>query len=706
MRKFLGYSLAIASFLITTVTFGQNDTSPNIILLLIDDMGWSDLACYGNEFHETPNIDNLASQGMKFTDAYASCGVCSPSRASILTGKYPSTLKITDWIPGHSGNKKFISPKMYYELPKQETTIAEVLKVKGYDTYYVGKWHLGTGDENNPLNHGFDENIGGHTKGAPGSFYFPYAKIDGAHDWTNKNLPKGHKEGDYLTDKLTDHALNLIEKSSKRDTPFFIDMSYYGVHVPLEGRPDLLKKYSKKYSTGKYDRKYNLHYASMVESVDQSVGRIINKLKELGEEKETLIILTSDNGGLAGGQFNGNFPLKQGKGTHYEGGIREPMIVVWPDKVKAGSISNEVVSGIDIYPTILEVVNSKNKEAVDGVSIQKILLNKNKKLDRKAMFWHYPHYHRGLPVSVVRSGNYKLIEFLETGKVELYDLKKDISEANDISLKKTRKVKELKDLLHTWKRENKAPKFLPKNKNTDQYDRVTDAWNGSNDITNPPVIKKEEKQIRLFTFNEAEIRYTLDGSIPSKTSILYKKPFALLNGGSVKAKSWSPNGMESHVIEKIIFLPEVKSKVEKINHNKNVLNSGLILDTTPSTVWEAANNLLPYEVVVQFNEEEKLAGFSYQPAKRVTKGIIPINFLKDNTYGAVLDFQILVSKDGVNWELIKTGTFDYRKYAFLEEKIIHFDKKVAAKFLNFRILSTIKPNQKPNIEGLKFFTSK
>ena len=696
---------AILAFTIIGQSKAQTPQQPNIVLLLVDDMGWSDLGTYGNKFHETPNIDQLADSGMKFTDAYASCGVCSPSRASILTGKYPATLKITDWIPGHKGSKDFISPKMYYELQKEEVTIAEQLKTKGYDTYYVGKWHLGTGDENSPLNHGFDENIGGHTRGAPGSFYFPYAKVTPGHDWTNKNLPKDHKEGDYLTDKLTDHALEVIEKSNKRNKPFFLNMSYYTVHVPLEGRLDLVEKYKKKYEAGSYEKKYNMHYAAMVESLDQSVGRIMDKLKSLGLDKNTVVMLTSDNGGLAGGQFNGNEPLRGGKGTHYEGGIREPMIASWPGKIRSGSISKEVVSGIDILPTVMDMVGIDTKEEIDGVSMTPALFEDKKGLDREAMFWHYPHFHRGRPVSIVRAGRYKLMEFLETGKLELYDLQKDMSESTDIAAKKPSKVKELKAMLDKWKKETDAPPFRKKSEETAQFDRAADAWNGSNDIKNPPYFKAEGATVSIATFNDAEIRYTLDGSRPDKNSTVYTQAIQLPKGGRIRAKSWSPNGMESDIIQYLAFLPKGKTKLVSINGEVNVAGGDKILDEEKESYWEASNANMPYEIKIELAGELTLQGFAYQPARRLVMGTIPFNTLKNNTDGAALDYQILSSRDGINWNVVQSGTFDYRKYAFLNEQTILFKEKVKAKYINFRILTTIAPDQKPNIEDLKFIGS-
>ena len=419
---------------------------PNVIILLVDDMGWSDLGCYAqDDFHETPRIDKLASEGIRFTNAYATCAVCSPTRASIMSGKYPARIKITDWIPGHStGNKEFITPKYRYEMPLSETTLAEALKAGGYQTFHVGKWHLGEHEQYWPLAHGFDVNIGGHAKGAPGSFYFPYAKLNPSHDWTNLNLPDGHKEGDYLTDKLTDHALDLIDNAAKSDKPFFLNMAYYVVHVPLEGKLDLVEKYKHKFENGKYEHK-NFHYAAMVQSLDESVGRILDKLKELNIEEETFIVLTSDNGGLDGGPFNGNAPLRGGKGTHYEGGIREPFIIRWPGKVAAGAESAQIVTSTDIYPTILEVAGLAipENQGQDGTSLKPLFEAPEKSLGRDEVFWHYPHYHRGRPVSVIRSGDFKLMEFLEDGRLELYNLKEDIGEQHNLAESMPEKANEL-----------------------------------------------------------------------------------------------------------------------------------------------------------------------------------------------------------------------------------------------------------------------
>lgn len=457
-------------------------TQPNIIFFLVDDLGWADLTCYGSQIHETPNIDQLASDGMRFTNAYAASAVCSPTRASIMTGKYPARLKITDWIPGVIfPQAKMVTPKIKYELPLEETTLAEALKSAGYQTWHVGKWHLGEEKEYWPLQQGFDKNIGGHSKGAPGSYFHPYEKKTEVTDWTVRNLPPGGKEGDYLTDRLTDEAIKLMNHQTSRDAPFFLYMSYYAVHTPLEGKADYIEKYDKKKSQLGLERE-NTTYAAMVQSVDESVGRILATLDSLGETDNTVVMLFSDNGGLV--EYNGNAPLREGKGFYYEGGIREPLIVKYTNQVPSGTINDNVVSSIDLYPTLLGLAGATSDQSVDGVNLRSILSNPSSKLTERSLFWHYPHYHTPTrpPTGAMRKGDYKLLEFFEDQRLELYNLKDDISEQNDLAASMPDKVDELMELLQQWRIEVGAdlPIENPKQDPTAPFENNFAAWNQEN----------------------------------------------------------------------------------------------------------------------------------------------------------------------------------------------------------------------------------
>jgi len=433
---------------------------PNIILIVVDDMGWSDLGCYGNDFHETPNIDRLAENGIRFTNAYATCPVCSPTRASILTGKYPVNVNITDWIPGRQfgvgleKDKKLKVPEFAHELALKELTIAEKLKEAGYQTAHIGKWHLG-GEGYLPENQGFDINVAGDHRGSPASYFYPYGDPAGRHV---PHLQEGGREGEYLTDRLVSEAIQYISKHA--EDPFFLYLPFYTVHIPIQGKPDKIRKYEEK--TGRVPSRWdNPDYAAMVESLDENVGRLMNELKELKIDENTFIILTSDNGGLS--VFEGkntpatiNYPLKAGKGYIYEGGIREPMIIWYPPLIKEGFVSDEVVTSVDIFPTIMELA-SLDRQNTDGVSIMPAIRGQSLPDDR-VFFWHYPHYSNqgGTPAGAVRKGNYKLIEFFDDGHLELYDLENDVGETRDIKNEYPTIAGELYDLLKGWQEQTKA----------------------------------------------------------------------------------------------------------------------------------------------------------------------------------------------------------------------------------------------------------
>ena len=439
---------------------------PNFVFFLIDDMGWQDLGCYGSTFYETPNVDRLAAQGMRFTDAYAACPVCSPTRASIMTGRYPARLGITDWIGAPQ------KPTAYREyLPLEEVTIAEALKEAGYATGYVGKWHLATSDQDRrkyyPDRQGFDINIAGDNSGSPPTYFYPYSKGKRSLE----TMPPDGREGEYLTDRLTDEAIKFVEAS--KDRPFLLYLAHYAVHTPLESKEELAEKYRTKAAGlpeppkpqpvyGPYNtrqRQDHAVYAGMVQSVDESVGRVLRKLEELGLEQNTVVIFMSDNGGLSTVAREGptcNLPLRAGKGWLYEGGIREPMIVRWPGIAQAGSICQEPVISTDFYPTMLEMAGLPARPAqhVDGVSLVP-LLRQSGAADRKALYWHYPHYHGSgnRPSGAVRAGDFKLIEWYEDGRVELYNLKDDLGEQNDLAASMPDKGAELRRMLHAWRNE-------------------------------------------------------------------------------------------------------------------------------------------------------------------------------------------------------------------------------------------------------------
>ena len=411
----------------------------NFVFILADDFGWSDPNCYGNTFFETPHLDALAQQGMRFTDAYAACPVCSPTRASIMTGKYPARLGLTEWIPGKrsSPREKVLAPKYLHKLPLGEVTLAEALKADGYLTGHVGKWHLG-GAGNLPEDQGFDVNVAGTTAGSPAGGYF----------LPNRMKLPGAKKGEYLTDRLTDEGVKFIE--AHRDKAFFLYQSYHSVHTPIQAKKAYVEKYRAKLAKAK--RRYNPAYAGMVQSLDEGVGRIVKKLDELAISDRTVVFFMSDNGGLSG--VTSNAPLRAGKGHIYEGGIREPMIVRAPGLIKPGSTCRVPVSSVDFYPTILELAGAKGdaKHKPDGVSIAS-LLKGGGPLNRKAIYWHYPHYspQGGRPASAVRAGDFKLVELFEDNRVELYNLAADIGETKDLAAEMPEKAAELHKLLKNWR---------------------------------------------------------------------------------------------------------------------------------------------------------------------------------------------------------------------------------------------------------------
>lgn len=490
--KTLKYGTLLATVLGSGTVFGQNAENKNVLFILVDDYGWADVSYNGSTFYETPNIDRLAGEGMTFTNGYAAAAISSPSRCGIMTGRYPARLHITDWIKGYQdglnqeqlSKYKMISPQFVYNLPLEEITIAEALKDNGYKTCLVGKWHCSDDSLYYPQYQGFDENIGGWGSGSPKgnskeglAYYVPY---------NNPYLKDGPK-GEFLTDRLGDEAAGWIEKQTKMgDDPFFVYLSFYAVHTPIQPKPeyaqyfrqkakkmglDTVKTFSTDFDWYKKHPKPAGHwkerlvqndpeYAALIKSMDENIGKVLDKLVELGLDKNTIICFTSDNGGLstAEGSPTTNAPLRAGKGWLYEGGIREPFVIKNPGVTKAGDVCDAPVVGTDFFPTILEAcgIDYKAKQALDGVSLMPLL--EGKEIDRKAIYWHYPHYggKGDAPAGAIRCGDFKLIEFFEDGKVELYNLKDDISEKNDIAKQNPTLAKTLLKDLQRWRKEINA----------------------------------------------------------------------------------------------------------------------------------------------------------------------------------------------------------------------------------------------------------
>ena len=476
--KFL---IIAAAFIISSngcLSEGISDKKkPNVLFILVDDLGWKDLGYTGSTFYETPNIDKLASEGMVFTDAYAASPVCSPSRAAIMSGKYPARLNLTDYIPGnrHYGphkNQKLASQPFNLQLDLEEYTLAEAFKDAGYTTFFAGKWHLGENEKFYPQHQGFDINKGGNSTGHPAGGYFaPY---------NNPQLEDGEK-GEYLTDRLTDETISFIKNNKEK--PFFAYLSFYTVHLPMQGKPKKVEKYRDKlsemnYAGNEFVKKGDTyhkqwqnmpHYAAMVESMDENVGRVLKFLEKENLDENTIVVFTSDNGGMATSNRTDNIPttnlpLRAGKGYLYEGGIRVPLILRWPGETEAGAVIDFPTTATDLYPTLLDLaeIEPEKPQHFDGISLKSVLENKTP--EERPVFWHYPHYSGGLggrPSGAVRFGDFKLIEFFEDNRVELYNLKNDLEEENDLFEVYPEKAEELKQMLHNWRKDVKAQMPYP-----------------------------------------------------------------------------------------------------------------------------------------------------------------------------------------------------------------------------------------------------
>ncbi|MEJ5340741.1 MAG: sulfatase [Thermogutta sp.] len=434
----------------------------NVVLFVVDDLGWADLGCYGSQFYETPHVDRLAAEGMRFLDAYSACQVCSPTRAAIMTGKWPQRVGITDYIgapqpEAWKRNTRLLPAPYQTALPLEEVTFAEVLKQRGYATFFAGKWHLGP-EGYWPENQGFDINMGGTGQGGPyggNKYFFPYG---------NPRLPDG-PPGEHLPDRLATETAKFIEQH--KEGPFLAVLCFYSVHTPLMAREDLRQKYEEKRKRLGLVEKFGQEgprevrlvqehpvYAAMVEAMDQAVGKVLRKLDELGLAEKTVVMFTSDNGGLSTseGWPTSNLPLRAGKGWIYEGGIRVPFIVRWPGVVPAGTICTTPVCSVDIFPTIVELSGEDPaRYKVDGLSLVPLFRNRTFPADRP-LFWHYPHYGNqgGAPSAAVRRGPWKLIHWYEDDSWELYNLEDDIGENRNLAGQYPEKVAELKKLLQDW----------------------------------------------------------------------------------------------------------------------------------------------------------------------------------------------------------------------------------------------------------------
>ena len=436
---------------------------PNIVFIIADDLGYTDLGVTGSDYYLTPNLDKLASQSLVFNNAYANCANCAPTRAALMSGMYaPRTgvYTVGNSDRGKASGRMLIPTANNTELDPKFVTIAEVLKGAGYTTAHMGKWHLGEGDAGGPTAHGFDVNIAGHHGGSPRSYFSPYR---------NKYLPDGPK-GEYLTDRLTSEAAAFIEKQKGLEKPFFLYLPLYNVHTPIQPIRELADRADAR-EKGKNHN--NPKYAAMVEAMDQYVGRLLDAIQEQGLADNTVVVFTSDNGGHGG--VTDHRPLRGSKGMFYEGGIRVPLFVRYPGVTQAGSTSDEPVTLLDFYPTLTEVGQGKlpTAQPVDGLSLLPIMREPGKQLGREAIFFHFPAYLQGYaggegaesqrppwratPCSVIRAGDWKLIEYFETGEVELFNLKQDIGEEKNLSNTRPKKTSELLTKLRAWRESTHAP---------------------------------------------------------------------------------------------------------------------------------------------------------------------------------------------------------------------------------------------------------
>ena len=468
---FSSLRLCALSIFITAVPTLIDAKQTNFLFFLVDDMGRADSGANGSKFHETPNIDRLAKSGMRFTQGYAAGSVCSPTRASIMTGRHPVRVDITDWIPGQSNRKTnpLLHPDDLSHLPLAEVTIAEALKEHGYQTFFAGKWHLGNKGQW-PTDQGFDINIGGHHRGSPpGGYYSP---------WSNPALKAKHP-GEYLTERLTDESVKFLEERDKT-SPFLLYLSYYNIHTPIQAYKKHIDHYKAKAAKAFQDvtptepehdginrtRQDNPALASMVAAVDDSVGVLLDKLTELKLDKNTVVIFFSDNGGLStlGRLGPGcNLPLRAGKGWLYEGGVREPTIIRAPDVTQPNSVSHKPMVSMDFFPTMLDLAGLplQPKLHVDGQSLLPHL--KGDDSGQRTFYWHYPHYHGSTwkPGASIRDGDWKLIEFYHYKNFELYNLADDPGERQNLAKAKPTRAKLMRAKLLAWQKQMQAKMPVP-----------------------------------------------------------------------------------------------------------------------------------------------------------------------------------------------------------------------------------------------------
>ncbi len=499
------------------------ENTPNIVLFLVDDMGWSDLGVYGSELYDTPTIDRFASESVRFTSAYAAGHVCSPTRASLMTGKYPARLRLTDWLPGRREHdfEPLLSAEKALALPLAEVTLAETLREHGFRTGIFGKWHLGD-EEAGPLNQGFDVQVPSWNGCCPRGGYHPPYEMEG--------LAVEGEADEYVTDRLTDFAVGFIDDhvAESGDRPFFLYLSHFSVHDPIQGREDLVEKYRERLAAraepsgpafvleGNPDdmpplsqdelgalaeqpshrehrvlpqrtvqikqHQDNPEFAAMVESIDESLGRVLDTLERTGQLDNTIVVFYSDNGGMSAANFGNpervvaddrldvayatsNLPLRGAKGWLYEGGVRVPLIVRWPGAAGGGSVRDEPVISPDLYPTLLEMAGlpTRPEQHVDGVSFASAV--RGDAFDRGAIYWHFPHYsNHGMqsPGGAIRDGNYKLLEYFENDTVQLFDLSADPGETRDLAHADPERADTLRAQLHEWRRQVSAAMPRPR----------------------------------------------------------------------------------------------------------------------------------------------------------------------------------------------------------------------------------------------------
>jgi arylsulfatase A len=455
------YLFAINIFLGLLVAAQAEQPGPNVIIVLADDLGWSDLACYGSDFHETPHLDSFSTTAIRFTNAYAPAPVCTPTRAALLTGKAPARLGITIWSEGSlkgPTNQKLLQAKSKHDLPLLEKTLAEYFHEQGYLTALVGKWHLGN-TSNGPEAQGFEINIGGTHWGAPTTFFWPYkgVRTSGNEYRFIPGLPYG-TEGEYLTDRLTNESLAIIDQAHKRNQPFFLFLAHHAPHTPIEAKPRDVFYFRSRLSEGNKIHR-NPVYAGMLKSLDESVGRILQRLEDLKIEQETIVVFTSDNGGFIGQMkldgeevpITSNAPLRSGKGTCYEGGLRVPLIIRWP-KLSTG-VTNETVILTDLFATFVQGLLHQEPESSDGVDLTRLLRIPESTLPDRSFYFHYPHYYHApvsTPVSAIRKGQWKLLHYYEDNHDELYNLLADPYEKLDLASTKPTETAELRSQLEDW----------------------------------------------------------------------------------------------------------------------------------------------------------------------------------------------------------------------------------------------------------------